>query len=401
MIHAQASPRPHLKITAKNCRQQKSLCPIFCCLLFWLCASFLFLNPQNASAHETVSLDEMLGAMIMCGFREAELTEDSDILKQIASGRLGHVILFDRDVTTGKKRNILSRPQVRALTQTLRAHAAHPILIAVDQEGGRVRRFKEQMGFPPLPAPAEMGHASPKTTEALARATGQELHTLGINVDFAPVADLDGSRHGHRSRLAAQMRTFGAQAETVTAHALAFGQGLFQSGVLPTLKHFPGLGCAEQDTHQERADIAACFRREQDLVPFRTAIAQSWPGLIMVSHANLDPEYPATLSKAVVTDLLRGELGWQGVVISDDLQMQAIRRYFSLEESIRLAVSAGVDILLFGNNLVWEEDLPRRAHAALKHLVTTGVLSKERIETSWRRIQELFKYLDRPASNLR
>ncbi|MBQ9405712.1 MAG: glycoside hydrolase family 3 protein [Desulfovibrio sp.] len=357
----------------------------------------LFGSPCVLWAQAEPTLDAMLGAMIMCGFRDAELTSQSPILQRIAAGRLGHVILFDRDVTTKGPRNIRNKAQLQRLTSALHAAARRPMLIAVDQEGGLVRRLKPEQGFLPLEDAKTMGSRSPQYTAQQAKATARELRELGINADLAPVADVETTTNNQTSLLGRQLRCFSKDAHTVAAHVIAFGQGLLAEGILPTLKHFPGLGCAGKDTHHMQVAVDACYKPERDLLPFKQAIDAGWPGLVMVSHAIVpalsDDTLPATLSPAVVTGVLRGQLGFQGVVVSDDLDMGAITTRFDRKKTIELAVLAGCDILLFGNNLTWDPDLPDIVFASLKELVASGRISKARIKESWLRIQHLWATL--------
>lgn len=346
------------------------------------------------------SLDHMLGAMLMCGFRGTELAPDDPFLVAVAGGRVGNVILFDRDVTTGGERNIRSPEQVRRLTAALRAAAPGPMFIAVDQEGGQVRRLKPQKGFLDLPAAQRLGQGSIPETRETAEKLGEELAGLGINVDLAPVADVDSNPLNPAiGRLG---RAFSSDPAIVATHALAFGQGLAARGVVPVLKHFPGQGCAREDSHLGLPDISQCWDGATDLLPYAEIFRAGWPGMVMpghLFHARLDPELPATLSRMVVTGLLRQGLGWQGVVISDDMQMKAIAGRYGLRESILLAVRAGVDILLYGNNLEWEDGLPDKVFAALRGLVEDGSISEDRIKRSWERISALHARIQHPAAS--
>lgn len=336
------------------------------------------------------SLERMLGSMLMFGFRGAELGPGDPFLAAVASGRIGNVILFDRDVATGAERNILSPVQLRRLTSTLSAAAPGPVFIAVDQEGGQVRRLKPQKGFLDLPSAQRLGQGGLGETLAVARQLGEELAGLGINVDMAPVADVDSNPLNPAiGRLG---RAFGSDPGVVARHALAFGEGLAQSGVVPVLKHFPGQGCARDDSHLGLADISQCWDAATDLFPYAEIFRDGWPGMVMAGHlfhAKLDPELPATLSPMVITGLLRQGMGWQGVVVSDDMQMKAISARYGLRESILLAVRAGVDILLYGNNLEWDESLPDKVFQTLRTLVEEGSIPVERIKKSWRRISAL------------
>lgn len=332
----------------------------------------------------------MLGAMLMFGFRGAELAPGDPFLATISAGRVGNVILFDRDVPSGGERNIRSPEQVKRLTGTLRAAAPGPIFIAVDQEGGQVRRLKPQKGFLDLPAAQRLGQGSIPETRETAERLGEELAGLGINVDMAPVADVDSNPLNPAiGRLG---RAFSSDPAIVASHALAFGQGLAARGIVPVLKHFPGQGCAKEDSHLGLTDISQCWDGATDLLPYAEIFRAGWPGMVMpghLFHARLDPELPATLSRMVVTGLLRQGLGWQGVVISDDMQMKAISGRYGLRDAILLAVRAGVDILLYGNNLDWEEGLPEKVFATLRGLVDDGSISVERVRKSWERISAL------------
>ena len=322
--------------------------------------------PAKTSAGSAApSLDVMIGSMLMLGFRGADLPQGDAFLAQVRAGHVGHIILFDRDVTTGGERNIISPQQVR--------------------------RLKPQRGFADLPSAQSMGAASPEKTRAIARQLGVELASLGISVDLAPVADVNSNPAN--PAIGALERSFSPNPALVAAHALAFGQGLAQSGIIPALKHFPGQGGAQKDSHLGLTDITRSWNAKADLAPYAQAFAQGWPGMVMLGHLyhkGLDPQYPATLSRAVVADLLRGRMGWRGVIISDDMQMKAITDHYGMEQAMLLAVNAGVDILLFGNNLYWDETLPRKAFETLRGLVESGRISRQRIMESWLRITNLY-----------
>lgn len=333
----------------------------------------------------------MLGSMLMLGFRGVELAPDDPFLEAVRAGRVGHVLLFDRDLPSGGgQRNIRCPEQLRRLTAVLRAASPGPMFIAVDQEGGRVRRLRPQQGFMDLPSARRMGRETPEATRSLATRLGAELAALGVSVDLAPVADVDSNPDN--PGIGRLDRSFSPDPAVAAAHALAFGQGLAHSGVIPALKHFPGQGCAQRDSHLGLTDISRCWDGGRDLLPYAEAFRQGWPGMVMMGHlfhAGLDPRHPASLSKVIVSGLLRQGLGWQGVVISDDMQMKAITEHYGLEQAILLAVEAGVDILVFGNNLQWDPALPEKAHAALRRLVDSGKITPERVRASWERIAAL------------
>lgn len=364
--------------------------PLFVLFPFALSAGEAAPAEAHGAIKTQTSLDSMLGSMLMFGFRGQAPGQDDKFLKMLADGSIGNVILFEKDITSGEERNISSPEQLRALTKTLRDAAKRPIFIAIDQEGGQVRRLKPQKGFMDLPSAQRLGQGSPEGTKKIAEELGRELHDLGINMDLAPVVDVDVNPFN--PAIGKLGRAFNTDPALVAAHALAFGHGLAKNGVAPALKHFPGQGCAQTDPHMEPADISQCWNAGVDLLPYADILQKGWPGAIMVGHLlqkDLDAELPATLSKKIVTGLLRDSLGWQGVVISDDLQMKAVMRDRDLKETIFLAVDAGMDILLFGNNLQWEADLPDKVVNAMRSLVHEGRISEERIRQSWQRISSL------------
>lgn len=357
------------------------------------------LNGETAFARSPIperpSLEVMAGQMLMVGFRgtgEAPLSPDLvQMLPMIRSGQLGGVILFDVDWQTKKRgRNIVSSTQVKALTKILGADAPIPLFIAVDQEGGAVRRLKPEHGVPATPSASAMGQATPQETRDAAKALGQKLHALGINVDFAPVADVAIAPQS--PVIGAVNRAFSNDPALVAAHASQFAKGLGDAGVISAYKHFPGHGSALADTHHGLTDISATWTK-QELAPYRaSALPTDTPLMIMTGHLfnrKLDPSLPASLSQRVVTDLLRKELGWQGVVVTDDLQMRAITSQYSPKDAVRLAVLSGTDILLSGNNMAHSPDEARMLHAILVQLVKKGEISEERIFQSWQRIRAL------------
>jgi beta-N-acetylhexosaminidase len=251
-----------------------------------------------------------------------------------------------------------------------------------------VQRLKPERGFEGGPAAAVLGSGSPDATRQTARRMGLEMAAVGINFDFAPVADLNVNPFS--PAIGAIQRSFGADPHLAAAHAIAFGEGLAQAGVAPCLKHFPGHGSAREDSHDSMPDISATWR-PAELMPFRKAILAGWPGAVMpghLYHRGLDALRPASLSVPVLNGLLRGKIGFGGVIVSDDMQMGAVASY-SLEERILLAVEAGVDILLFSNNSRMPDVSADEIHAVLLRLVQQSRISPTRITLSFDRISRL------------
>jgi len=356
---------------------------------------------------------EKIARMIMVGFKEAEVDEKSPVVQAIRDYSLGGVILYNIDLKcfleAQKKKpdlnreegaricpkNIISAAQLRQLTSALRSYSKEPLLISVDQEGGLVNRLGPAAGFSERESPRELGKRDDlaKTTNT-AEGIAQDLKQSGINLNLAPVVDLDLNPDGLISR---NGRSFGDDPELVFRHARAFIAGHHRQGILSALKHFPGKGSAGKDTHFELADVTTLYQ-DQEMEPFSRLIRAGLADLIMTSHINhrgWDKEYPVTFSAKVLQGQLRGNLGYRGAIISDDLLMGAIVRHFSLEEACVRAVQAGVDILLASNNSP-EGDEPclfHRIYETLLKAVEKGRISQGSIESSYARISALKKKL--------
>jgi beta-N-acetylhexosaminidase len=343
-----------------------------------------------------MTLREKIGQLLMIGFRGATPAGCELIVRDIREHRIGGVILFDLDMTTtvdsGKpgRRNIESPAQVRALLAHLQTHSPLPLLTAIDQEGGRVNRLKPDYGFPPSISHEELGRLDqlPETNRHAA-ATAQTLRDLGLNLNLAPVVDLDA--HPDNPIIKGKGRSFSADPEAVARHAAVFVQAHRDRGVLACAKHFPGHGSATGDTHLGLVNVTATWH-ERELVPFRRLIEAGLCDVIMSAHvfnAKLDPDFPATLSRAVLTGLLREKLGFRGVIMSDDMEMKAISDHYGLEKSLPAAVAAGVDILCLGNNLSYDPDITGKAVAILERAVASGRLPEARIDESCERVLAL------------
>ncbi len=349
----------------------------------------------------------------MVGFKEAEANETTPIVRAIRDYSLGGVILYNIDLKcfleAQKKnpdlnrqegarlcpKNITSAEQLKKLTSLLKSYSKEPLLISVDQEGGLVSRLGPAAGFSERESPRELGKRDDlaKTTNT-AEGMAEDLKESGINLNLAPVVDLDLNPDGLISR---NGRSFGEDPELVYRHARVFIEAHHRQEILTTLKHFPGKGSAGKDTHFELADVTTLYQ-ERELEPFSRLIREGLADLVMTSHINhrgWDKNYPVTLSPKVLQGVLREKLGYQGVIISDDLLMGAIVKQFSLEEACVLAVQAGVDILLASNNSPEGDDpyLFQRIYETLVKAVGQGRISQGPIESSHNRIAALKKRL--------
>ncbi len=340
------------------------------------------------------ALRRKIGRLLVVGFRGLELESGSAIETALGAG-LGGVILFDRDQATGGPRNIASPKQVLALTKALRAAATTPLLIAVDQEGGRVARLTPAYGFPDTRSEAAIG-ATDDPDEALAagRSMGRAMASVGIDLDLAPVVDLDIVPTN--PAIGALDRSFSKDPAVVAALADAEIRGLHGEDVRAVLKHFPGLGSATANTDFDRVDVTNSWS-DIELDPYRTLFGLGSPDAVMVAHIvqrHLDPKLPASLSPKVIDGLLRKQLGWTGPVITDSLGADAITSVYSRDEAVALALEAGNDLLLFANQGKYETNLARDVTDTIVGLVRSGRITEARLDASVKRVERLFGPID-------
>lgn len=326
----------------------------------------------------------------MVGFRGTRVREGAPIQTALREHRIGGVILFRRDVPSGTiHRNVRSPDQLRRLTRSLQEAAPHRLLIAIDQEGGEVARLSPADGFRASPSAASLGEQPVARARRAARITAAQLADLGINWNLAPVVDL-ATKEGSPS-IGGLGRSFGARPEEVAPRAAEVVRAHRAEGVLTAAKHFPGHGSAAEDSHLDLPDITGSWRAEE-LLPYRRLLEEGLVDTVMVGHlyhSGLDPKWPATLSTRVINGLLRQRLGFRGPVVTDDLQMRAIRDRYSLDTTIRRAIRAGADILLFANNTVYQPRIAARAREVIRELIRSGRIPPERINRSLRRIRKL------------
>ncbi|MDT8323650.1 MAG: glycoside hydrolase family 3 protein [Bacteroidota bacterium] len=342
--------------------------------------------------HAGDSLDIKLGQMLMVGFRGLTVRPGTPIAGDIRDYHLGGVILFDFDVATKEYgRNIASPMQLLDLTSGLQDVATIPLFIAVDQEGGKVARLKTRDGFPHNVSHAYIGKIdNDDTTRYYTDILARSLTIVGANLNFAPVLDLNVNPSN--PVIGSLGRSIGADPELVTRHAALMIEAYHSWGVLCAVKHFPGHGSSVDDSHLGFVDVSDTWS-DDELEPYQALIERGLPDMVMTAHiynSELDETYPATLSAKTIDGLLREELGYEGVVISDDLMMKSIADHYGMETAIREAVLAGVDILLFANNTYsYDPEIAKKAFTTLKALVQSGAIPASRIDQAFNRIMTL------------
>ncbi len=342
-------------------------------------------EPQQSSEGEGRRLDAMIGQMIMVGFegrseRELGVVAAHD---QLAQGVIGGVVLYPD--------NIGSQEQLRALTTYLRDAKSWPIpFIAVDQEGGLVQRLTGHGYFPSARSVgANPSFATPQAAERLYQTMAEELAKAGFNLNFGPVVDL--SINPHNYVIVQRDRSFGADPSTVATLAGAFIRAHRNAGIATVAKHFPGHGSSTADSHKMLADVSATWQ-EIEIEPYRTLAKEGLLDGVMIGHL-YHPRFsdgaklPASLSGRAIAALR--DTGFKGVVVSDDMEMGAVRDDYSLDERAVKAVNAGTDLLVFSNVTLRDPELGAKLHAIIANAVRDGRISRSRIEKAYGKIMLL------------
>jgi len=341
------------------------------------------------------TLRQKIGQLFLIGFAGDTVSINHPIARDIEEENLGGVILFDRFLAEKKDtHNIISAEQLQKLTTELQKLAGGNLLIAVDQEGGKVNRFREERGFPVTLTAAELGSTGDmQATVASARQTARMLRATGVNLNLAPVVDIDVNREN--PIIGRYGRSFSDNGQTVAAHATAWIREHRAEGIQCCLKHFPGHGSSDRDSHLGFVDISASWRASE-LEPYRLLIDTGWAEAIMVGHLinrNFDARYPATLSRATLQTLLRHDLHFTGLIISDDMQMKAITDGYGLQEACCQALTAGIDLLIIGNNLTHDPGILQKTKKAVLEAVYKGEISEQRIEEAYDFVQKFKRSL--------
>ena len=342
------------------------------------------LRSPNRDGGDEVSLDAMIAQMLLVGFTGSALSPGSPVIENVRTVGIGGVVLFD---AAG---NIKSPGQLKALTASLQKLARVPLLVAVDQEGGNVARLKTKYGFPASVSQQYLGRMNnPALTRRHAAATARTLAEHGINMNLAPVVDLN--TNPSNPIIGAKGRSFSPEPKAVVSHALEVVRAHAERKVGCAIKHFPGHGSSKTDSHLGFVNVTATWSA-RELEPFDRVHRESACEALMTAHiynAKLDEQYPATLSHRTITGLLREEMGYDGVVMTDDMQMKAITAHYSYPKAVELAVRAGADIITVGSGMLYGVNTAARTVAIIRDLVRSGAVPAARIEQSYERIMRL------------
>lgn len=314
---------------------------------------------------------DKVGQLLMIGIHGKTLNDDAKFM--LNEYRVGGIILFDR--------NMESKDQVKSLitdiNKTGKSAGLTPLFIGIDQEGGAVARMEDQLIK--VPPAEELSKEPIEQAVSLAKQSGTELKDLGFNINFAPVADL-GLTYG---------RSFSTNPDDVVRYASAVGKAYDEAGLWYSYKHFPGIGKTDVDLHADTSVVPVSKETllNEDTKVFVDLIKQSKPNTyaIMVSHAmypQIDADHPSSLSKAIITDWLRKDMGYNGVVITDDMDMGALAKHYTFGDMAVQSILAGSDILL----VCHEYEHMQEAYNGLMKAVKDGRISKERLDESVKRI---------------
>ncbi|MEI8320885.1 MAG: glycoside hydrolase family 3 N-terminal domain-containing protein [Alphaproteobacteria bacterium] len=341
-----------------------------------------------------MELAEKISHLLIVGFHGVH-EEDEGVqrmAKQISAGTAGGVILFGY--------NIESPTQVKKLTGFLKKHACgQPLLMAVDQEGGRVERLSPQKGFKGFKTPKAVSHLSAEDALKHYTEMASELAEHGFNLDFAPCVDMD-PLHYTCPVIGGLDRSFGHETRQIVKYGKIVMEALKDKHILNCIKHFPGHGSALGDTHEGYVDVSEQWE-EKELRPFMELVHSQGVDMVMTAHIfnkHLDAKNPATFSKGTLSLLREG--GYQGIIISDDLHMSAIQKHYSFEESIVKAFAAGNDMVIFSNSPAaakgietFKPDplLPEKFIQVVQRAVHSNLLKEESISASFERVMTLKK----------
>lgn len=347
------------------------------------CRSFV---PPDPARVETVAPD--LGQLMLVGFRGTEADADADLERLVCRLRVGGILLFAR--------NVVEPSQVARLTARARELAGGcgvpRLLVAVDAEGGQVMRLGPAAGYTPTLSARELGASNDVALAELeGRRIGHMLRDAGINWNLAPVVDV--GYNPANPVIVGYGRSFGAAPQHVTTMASAWIRGMHDAGILTALKHFPGHGSSFADSHHGFVDVTDTADPDVELLPYRELIAARLADSIMTAHVfngRLDRRYPATLSAPTIGGLLRGQLGFDGVVVSDDLRMGAIEQRYGIDRAAVLTVQAGADMVLIADDRLPDgRTAAEVALGAMRQAVGGGRLPIDRVAAALARVRAL------------
>ena len=350
-----------------------------------LCLSLSY--TQNTPNIETIidvmiketPINERIAQLLMFSIGERQVDANSASVHIIQKYQIGGYIYFGG--------NVQSPEQLAKLSHDLKSYSTKfPLLIAIDEEGGHTSRLDTYNGFPKTYTAQELGDKNDLNfTKQCGREIGQTLRKAGIDINFAPSVDVN--INPSNPIIGGVHRSFSANCTKVALHAEAFIDGMHESNVYSSIKHYPGHGSSLGDSHSGSVDVTKTFHREEELYPYKALANKT--DLVMTAHvfnSAIDPMHPATVSYLTITGILRNELHFDGVVITDSLTMGAITQNYKYDEAVVLALNAGNDIILICSS---GEGLVTSAINAISAGLANGIVTEQRINESFRRVMRL------------
>lgn len=346
----------------------------------------LILIPVFLFAQQAIPLKQKIGQMILMGLPDNKMDTTSTFYKEVKEGIIGGITMYERHLTA-----INAAENLKQLISFYQNISTVPLFVAITQEGGQVNRLKPKYGFPPMPSAEYLGKIdNMDSTKFYADNIAYTLSRLGINVNFAPVLDIlvpDNPVLGSRERCFSDDNAIIVkQAEQVILSHNYFN-------VITVVKHFPGHGSSTEDSHLGLTDVSRTWKKSE-LVPYQNLIKKGLVKAVMTAHivnTNLDDsKLPATLSKKIITGILRKKLKFNGVIFSDDMNMKAISAEYELKEAIEKTINAGVDVLLFSGSEYGDRKVTGAVIAGtILQLVKEENISEKRINESYERIMKM------------
>ena len=368
-----------------------------------VCVIFLFLFGVSIYFQSEIVLRKKISQMLIVGFNGTVLTKDNPIYDDILKERVSGVIIFSKDSSKlqnvdGKAdttKNVTSPEQLKNLIEDMQKISKQKLFFAIDEEGGQISRLPKKYGFDvETLSHQKLGKLNDtQTTYNEAKKIAKTLKFLGINFNFAPCVDL--SLNEISKVIYKKERSFSRNPQVVVAHAKEFIKAHREENILTSIKHFPGHGSVSADTHKGFVDATQNWQ-EIELEPYKTLINENFVDSIMISHiynSNFDKKFPSSLSYNTIQKLLKEKLNYQGLVVTDDLQMNAITSNYDFETSIVNAINAGSDIVILGNNLKYNPNAAKEFNDTVYYAVKKGKIKRSQINKSHKKIMQIKKKL--------
>ena len=367
----------------------KKISIIILTIISLLYANILYSQENNK---KDIELRKKIAQMLILGFRGMELKSSNPIYDLITKENIGGVILFDYDFPSKKpERNIRNPEQLRKLCSELQKVGGNRLFISINQEGGKINPLKEDYGFPPTASQEFLGDNNKlKLTSQWAARSASTLKSLGFNLNFVPCVDL---KINPDCEIIGKMeRSFSSDPKIVIVNARVVLEEYKKQGIITSIKHFPGYGSSTSETHNGILDITKTYS-ENELIPFKELISEDLVDIVMtanVFNSNFDENYPATMSYNILTNKLRLQMGFNGIIVSDDISNGEILKQYDLKTCLEKSINAGVDMFIISNNgEKYDENIGYKAIDAIFQLVKDGKVSENKIVESWARIQKL------------